>query len=102
LRRMLQYMKEDLILVDTDNCRVVSLFAQARNAIAAGRVVLPAIRSSYSSAGADSSVPGTSGRNWGGHWTDIAPGTLLRLSAEGRGDVAAGWAGSAGGFFASV
>lgn len=39
----------------------------------------------------DFTVPGTSGRNWVNTGLDIAPGTLLRLSATGQVDVGWGW-----------
>ncbi len=39
----------------------------------------------------DFTVPGTSGRNWVNTGLDIAPGTLLQLSATGRVDVGYGW-----------
>jgi hypothetical protein len=39
----------------------------------------------------DFTVPGTSGRNWVDTHLDIAPGTLLQLTATGRVDVGFGW-----------
>lgn len=39
----------------------------------------------------DFNVPGTSGRSWVNTGLDITPGTMLRLSATGEVNVAAGW-----------
>jgi hypothetical protein len=86
----LRYIKGDLMLVDTHNCRLVSLSQRRAMRLLLGGFCCLLFATFTRAQDQTFTVPGTSGRNWFDTGLEIPPGTLLRLSAAGEVNVGTG------------